>query len=98
MWLMLQQPAPDDYVLATGQEHTIRQLLSIAFDRVGLDWQNYVREEQRFMRPADACGLLGNATKARTRLGWQQSLTFQELIHLMVDHDVRLVAEKPAVS
>lgn len=98
MWLMLQQPAPDDYVLATGTQHTIRQLLSIAFDRVGLDWREYVREEQRFMRPADACGLLGNAAKARTQLGWNQSLTFRELVQLMVDNDVRLVAEKPAVS
>ncbi len=98
MWLMLQQPAPDDYVLATGKEHTIRQLLSIAFDHVGLDWRDYVREEQRFMRPADACGLLGNAAKAHTQLGWKQSLTFRELVQLMVDNDVRLVAEKPAVS
>lgn len=96
MWLMLQQPTPGDYVLATGQEHTIRDLLSIAFERVGLDWRDYVREEQRFMRPADACGLLGNPAKARSRLGWTQSLTFQELIHLMVDEDVRLVAERPA--
>jgi GDPmannose 4,6-dehydratase len=98
MWLMLQQTTPDDYVLATGKEHTIRELLSIAFDRVGLDWRDYVREEQRFIRPADACGLLGNAAKARTQLGWQQSLTFRDLIQLMVDNDVRLVAEKPAVS
>jgi GDPmannose 4,6-dehydratase len=98
MWLMLQQPAPDDYVLATGKEHTIRQLLSIAFDHLGLDWRDYVREEQRFMRPADACGLLGNAAKAHSQLGWKQSLTFRELVQLMVDNDVRLVAEKPAVS
>lgn len=95
MWLMLQQPAPDDYVLATGKEHTIRELLSLAFERVGLDWRNHVREEQRFIRPADACGLLGNAAKAQQKLGWTHTLTFRELIHLMVDEDVRQVAERP---
>lgn len=95
MWLMLQQPAPDDYVLATGKEHTIRELLSLAFERVGLDWRNHVREEQRFIRPADACGLLGDAAKAHQKLGWTHTLTFRELIHLMVDEDVRQVAERP---
>jgi GDPmannose 4,6-dehydratase len=95
MWLMLQQPAPDDYVLATGKEHTIRELLSLAFERVGLDWRNHVREEQRFIRPADACGLLGNAAKAQQKLGWTHTLTFRELIHLMVDEDVRQLAERP---
>lgn len=95
MWLMLQQPDPDDYVLATGKEHTIRELLSLAFERVGLDWRNHVREEQRFIRPADACGLLGNAAKAQQKLGWTHTLTFRELIHLMVDEDVRQVAERP---
>ena len=95
MWLMLHQPAPDDYVLATGKEHTIRELLSLAFERVGLDWRNHVREEQRFIRPADACGLLGNAAKAQQKLGWTHTLTFRELIHLMVDEDVRQLAERP---
>lgn len=98
MWLMLQQTKPDDYVLATGKEHTIRDLLSIAFERVGLDWRNYVREEQRFIRPADAHGLLGNASRARVQLGWTHSLSFRELIHLMVAEDVRLVAERPALN
>ena len=94
MWLMLQQPAPGDYVLATGRAHTVRDLLAIAFERVGLDWKQYVREEQRFLRPADAFGLLGNPQKANTQLGWTPQVTFRELIELMVDSDVRQIAER----
>ena len=94
MWLMLQQPAPGDYVLATGQAHSVRDLLTVAFERVGLDWKQYVREEQRFLRPADAFGLLGNPQKAITQLGWKPQVTFRELIELMVDNDVRQIAER----
>jgi len=88
MWLMLQQVEPGDYVLATGQSHTIRDLLATAFSRVGLNWENHVDVDERFLRPADACQLLGSPAKANQTLGWQPSVTFQELIHLMVDSDV----------
>lgn len=88
MWRMLQQDRADDYVLATGKAHTIRDLLQIAFERVGLNWQDHVQLDQRFKRPADPAMLLGNAQKARHQLDWQPSVTFEQLIHLMVDHDV----------
>jgi GDPmannose 4,6-dehydratase len=94
MWLMLQQPIPSDYVLATGKAHTVRDLLGVAFGRVGLDWTRYVREEQRFIRPADAQGLLGNPQKATTELGWNLTLNFSQLIELMVDADVRLTFDR----
>lgn len=89
MWLMLQQSRADDYVLATGESRTIRDLLRIAFQQVGLKWQNYVIVDDRFKRPADAADLLGNPAKARTQLGWSPSLTFEQLIQLMVDEDLR---------
>lgn len=89
MWLMLQQPTPDDYILATGKSHTIRELLTAAFERVGLNWQNHVRVDDRFRRPADPCQLLGDPTRAEQRLNWQRSLTFEQLIQLMVDSDLQ---------
>ena len=89
MWLMLQQDVPDDFVLATGKSHTIRDLLKVAFERVGLDWQNHVSVDDRFRRPADPEQLLGNSQKARLRLNWQPKTSFEELIHLMVDADLR---------
>ena len=88
MWLMLQQDTADDYVLATGQSHTIRDLLSAAFSRVGLNWEDHVIIDDCFRRPADACQLLGNPEKAKQQLGWQPAVNFQELVHMMVDHDV----------
>jgi GDPmannose 4,6-dehydratase len=91
MWLMLQQPAADDYVLATGQSRTVRDLLQTAFECVGLDWRNHVRSDDRFKRPADAHELLGNPARAIDRLGWKPSVTFEQLIHLMVDEDQKAV-------
>lgn len=88
MWLILQTDKPDDYVIATGESHTIRELLEIAFARVGLRWQDHVIVEDRFRRPADPCQLLGNPSKARAELNWQPTLTFQQLIELMVDEDL----------
>jgi GDPmannose 4,6-dehydratase len=87
MWLMLQQSKADDYVLATGESRTIRDLLSVAFGHVGLHWADHVRVDTRFKRPADARDLLGNPQKAVQQLAWQRSVTFQQLIELMVDHD-----------
>jgi GDPmannose 4,6-dehydratase len=91
MWLMLQRPTADDFVLATGQSRTIRDLLQTAFDHVSLSWQNHVRVDNRFKRPADAHELLGNPAKATDQLGWKPSVTFEQLIQLMVDEDLRTV-------
>ena len=91
MWLMLQQDKADDYVLATGESHTIQELLQVAFGHVGLKWQDHVKVDDRFRRPADACQLLGNPEKAMRQLGWKPSVNFEQLIHLMVDHDLKLV-------
>ena len=87
MWLMLQQSRADDYVLATGESHTIRELLQVAFNHVGLNWQDHVKIDQRFHRPADAEALLGNPERAKKRLGWSPSMSFEELIRVMVAAD-----------
>ena len=87
MWQMLQQDSPDDFVLATGATHTVRQFLEFAFQRIGLDWKDHVRVDDRYMRPADPVRLLGNPRKAREVLGWKPSVTFEQLVNLMVDHD-----------
>jgi GDPmannose 4,6-dehydratase len=89
MWLMLQQDEADDYVISTGETHSIEELLTVAFDHVGIDdWRGYVRQDPRFMRPAEVDLLIGDATKARTKLGWKPQVGFEELIRMMVDSDV----------
>lgn len=99
MWLMLQQPQAEDFVLATGISHSIKDLLQIAFQHVGLDWQQHVSVDNRFRRPADACSLLGNPSKASHVLNWTPTLTFNQLIRLMVDSDTaNLPQEKLAPS
>ncbi len=90
MWLMLQQDQPDDYVVATGRTHTIRHLCEVAFGHVDLNWQDYVVQDERFMRPAEVDLLVGDATKARTVLGWQPETSFEELVALMVDAELTL--------
>ena len=87
MWLMLQQPEPDDFVIATGETHTIEELLDVAFQRVQLDWHQYVEDDPRFYRPSEVDLLLGDASKAKEKLGWVPRTTFRQLIELMVDHD-----------
>jgi len=94
MWLMLQQDKADDYVLATGESHTIRELLQVAFSHVGLNWQDHVKIDKRFNRPADAHELLGNPLKAVEELGWQGSMTFEGLIELMVDEDQKALSRR----
>ena len=91
MWLMLQQDDPDDYVVSTGTTHSVRELLQIAFDRVGLDWQEHVVIDDRFLRPAEVDLLIGEPAKARTVLGWEPSVSFPDLITMMVDADMDLV-------
>lgn len=88
MWLMLQQDRPDDFVIATGETHSVRELCEIAFDHVGLDWQQYVTQDERFIRPAEVDLLVGDARKAGRVLGWEPKVTFRELIQLMVDADL----------
>jgi GDPmannose 4,6-dehydratase len=89
MWRMLQQDHADDYVVATGETHSIRDLLDVAFEVIGVsDWSGYVRQDPRFMRPADVDVLIGDATKARTVLGWQPRVSFPELVRMMVEHDI----------
>jgi GDPmannose 4,6-dehydratase len=88
MWLMLQQDEPDDYVIATGENHSVRDFAALAFDRVGLDWEKYVKMDERFMRPAEVPDLKGDASKARAGLGWAPETSFEALVHMMVDADV----------
>jgi len=96
MWLMLQQDRPDDFVIATGVSHSVKDLVEIAFARVGLDWQKYVRVDQALLRPAELDHLLGDPTKARTELGWTPAVDFKQLIEMMVDADMALLASTPA--
>jgi GDPmannose 4,6-dehydratase len=88
MWLMLQQEKPDDYIIATGLSHSVRELVEIAFARVGLDWQKYVRQDPALLRPAEVDHLLGDASKARRDLGWAPTVSFKQLIEMMVDADL----------
>jgi GDPmannose 4,6-dehydratase len=89
MWLMLQQDQPDDYVVATGETHSIKEFLGEAFNYVNLKWEDYVEFDPRYLRPAEVELLIGDSTKAREKLGWKPSVTFQELVHLMVDADLQ---------
>ena len=89
MWLMLQQDEPDDYVIATGETHSVEEFLTLAFDKVGLgDWRPYVRHDAKFLRPAEVDLLIGDPAKAKTKLGWQPEVSFDELVQMMVDHDL----------
>jgi GDPmannose 4,6-dehydratase len=96
MWLMLQQDEPDDYVIATGETHSVREFAELAFAHVGLDYRDYVVQDPRFMRPAEVDLLVGNAAKARARLGWAPRTTFQELVRRMVDADLALLQRQLA--
>lgn len=97
MWRMLQQDEPDDYVLATNETHTIREFLDVTFDRVGLDWKEYVDHDERFLRPAEVDLLIGDYSKAREKLGWEPRTRMKELAELMVDADLK-DAEKEAAD
>ncbi|NLG48667.1 MAG: GDP-mannose 4,6-dehydratase, partial [Chloroflexi bacterium] len=94
MWLMLQQDQPEDFVIATGVRHSIRELLEAAFTYLGLNYQDYVTIDPRFLRPADVVDLVGDASKARQKLGWEPTVSFEQLIHMMVDHDLRLLQQE----
>lgn len=88
MWLMLQQDDPDDYVIATGETHSVREFLEEAFHFVGLDWQKYVELDPRYLRPAEVDLLIGDANKAKKKLGWEPKVTFKELVKIMVEADM----------
>jgi len=92
MWLMLQEDEPDDYVIATGEAHSVRELVDVAFARVGLDPEPHVRIDPRFLRPAEVEHLVGDASKAREKLGWEPRTSFEEMVQLMVDSDLELLA------
>jgi GDPmannose 4,6-dehydratase len=89
MWLMLQQPKPDDYVIASGRTHTVRELVRIAFEHVGLDWQKHTVQDPAFIRPAEVDLLQGDASKAKRALGWQPEVSFEQLVRMMVDADLK---------
>jgi GDPmannose 4,6-dehydratase len=91
MWLMLQQDTPEDYVIATNETHSVRDLVNVAFGHVGLDPAEYVKQDPRFMRPAEVDQLIGDYSKAERRLGWKPRTTFEELVKLMVDSDLELL-------
>jgi GDPmannose 4,6-dehydratase len=98
MWLMLQQPEPDDYVISTGIAHSVQELVEIAFARVGLDWQKYVKLDPKLIRPAEVDHLIGDSSKARTKLDWKPAVDFKGLVEMMVDADVeRLSASRQPV-
>ena len=88
MWLMLQQPQADDYVIATGEKHSVREFVTLAFEMVGLDWTDYVEFDERYLRPTEVDELRGDATKARTQLGWAPRTGFRELVRIMVAADL----------
>jgi GDPmannose 4,6-dehydratase len=94
MWLMLQQPEADDYVIGTGEMHSVREFLELAFDHAGLDWRAHVKSDPRYLRPAEVDELLADATKARAKLGWQPKVGFRELVTMMVESDLELAARE----
>jgi GDPmannose 4,6-dehydratase len=98
MWLMLQRDRPDDYVVATGVSHAVRDLVQVAFDHVGLNWQDHVRLDERMIRPAEVEHLIGDSAKARAELGWTPTVDFAGLIGMMVDADLERVADRPRLA
>ena len=86
---MLQQDQPDDYVIATGETHSVREFLELAFHHVNLNWEDYVEFDERYLRPAEVELLIGDSTKAQQKLGWKPAVTFEELVALMVEADLQ---------
>jgi GDPmannose 4,6-dehydratase len=98
MWLMLQQDKPDDFVIATGQKHSVRDFVEAAFNHVGLDWQPFVKQDPRFMRPAEVDLLVGDYSKAKRVLGWEPKVTFKQLVTMMVDEDMARLKGQAALA
>ncbi|MGA3185929.1 MAG: GDP-mannose 4,6-dehydratase [Bryobacteraceae bacterium] len=98
MWLMLQQPEPDDYVVATGEAHSVREFLDIAAERCGLDWTQHVETDARYLRPTEVDALCGDASKARTKLGWKPKVSFEQLVVMMVERDFELARQERTLA
>jgi GDPmannose 4,6-dehydratase len=98
MWVMLQQDNPDDYVVGTNETHSVKEFCEVAFARVGLDWEKYVKYDQRYERPAEVELLIGNPAKAKKQLGWEPKVRFKELVELMVDHDLDLAKREAQIA
>jgi GDPmannose 4,6-dehydratase len=99
MWLMLQQDRADDYVVATGETHSVRDLVEVAFGHAGLDWEKHVKLDPRFLRPAEVDLLVGDPGKAKSALGWKPDVNFKQLVTMMVDADLeRLSKSAPAAT
>lgn len=96
MWLMLQQDEPDDYVVATGETHSVQEFCEAAFAHVDLDWKEFVKTDPRYLRPAEVDLLIGDPAKAKKQLGWEPKIRFNELVRIMVDHDLQLAREEKA--
>jgi GDPmannose 4,6-dehydratase len=96
MWLMLQRETPGDYVIATGQTHTVRNLLEVAFTHAGLNWRDHVEIDKELLRPAEVHHLRGDYSKAKEELGWEPTVSFEELIGMMVDSDLKLLSQNTA--
>lgn len=94
MWRMLQHDSPDDYVIATGEAHSVRDFAALAFELAGLSWDDHVQVSEHLLRPADVDSLCGDATRARQTLGWRPSIDFATLVRRMVEHDIALAAEE----
>jgi GDPmannose 4,6-dehydratase len=94
MWLMLQQDAPDDYVIATGETHTVEKLVDVAFSHAGLKWKDYVRLDPAFLRPAEVDLLIGDPSKAQAQLGWKPKVSFEQMIQMMVDSDIERLSNR----
>jgi GDPmannose 4,6-dehydratase len=97
MWLMLQQDEPEDFVIATGQTYSVRDFLTLTFNRLGLDWEDYVKTDPRYLRPAEVELLQGDASKARVKLGWQPTTSFEEFVDMMVEADWALARQERAI-
>jgi GDPmannose 4,6-dehydratase len=95
MWLMLQQDTPDDFVIATGETHSVKELIEVAFTHAGLDWQQYVTLDERFLRPAEVDLLIGTSEKAKKQLGWSPTVDFKGLVTMMVDADLARLSRTP---
>jgi GDPmannose 4,6-dehydratase len=98
IWMMLQQPEPDDFVIATGETHSVREFLDEAFGYVKLNWKDFVKIDPRYYRPNEVDLLLGDASKARQKLGWKPKVSFQELVRMMVDADLEAEVPRPTAS
>jgi GDPmannose 4,6-dehydratase len=98
MWLMLQQPAPDDFVVSTGEAHSVQEFLDVAAAQLDLDWRSFVRTDPRYFRPTEVNHLLGDSSKARRILGWQPTIGFEQLVQRMVENDLELARQEKTLA